>query len=124
MSNVNVLFYRTEAGVHTNPAEVQYYQTSCLEGVQQVNKQFREVLIHWEVDQWVEDAVYIPGQSVVALKITNQCDSTFAYAQVGYNDFRLYQVCCFNQEEGEGLFIITEDGENILTEDGDGILTE
>lgn len=115
MSLIYTLILRTEAGVsNVFPGEQQSFETHC-DGLQ---KRFKEVLIHFEVDEWVEDPVFVPGQSIPVLRIDNDCDATFAYLNMGYNDFRLGQLCCTSQ----GL--LTEDGQGLLTEAGDLIIPE
>jgi hypothetical protein len=120
MSTILVSIYKTEGGVQNNPAILYVYDTNC-EG--NVKKSFAEVLIHWDGLAWVEDPVFVIGQSIVALKVTNPCDGMFAYLDYTYNDFRLSQLCCFN-EQPEGDFIIMEDGQVILQEDEEPLIEE
>ena len=96
MSEIIIPFYRTEAGVNAEDPVNALYNTHCEEGSVLVPKSFKEVFIHWNEgpDVWVEDPVFVPGQSIVALKVTNPCDDTFAYIDYGFNDFRLDQLCC------------------------------
>lgn len=96
MSNINVPIYKTEAGVHNNPATVDSYSTTCLFGNILLKKTFSEVIIRYDNDlsQWVEDPVYVAGTSKVALRVFNECNSTFAYIHYGYHDFRIAQQCC------------------------------
>ena len=97
MSIISIPIYRTEAGVHTNPAVNGLVSTNCEDGLYTVNKTFFEVLIHWTGAAWVEDPVYVPAQSIPALKIVNQCDSTFAYVNYPLSNFRLAGQCCVDE---------------------------
>lgn len=106
MSTLHVPFYRNEAGLNSLVPYVDYIETTC-DGEK---KRFAEVFIHWTGAAWVEDAVYVPGTSVVALKVTNQCEATFAYLNYPINNFRIAQICCvdeqpcFNTELTQSLF--------------------
>ena len=101
MALLNLLVYRNEAGVNThNPVATQFFDTHCVNGTALVPKQFEEIFIHWNVGTlaWVVDPVFVPGQSVVALKVVNECEALFSYLKLDQNfttnDFRLLQLCC------------------------------
>lgn len=124
MSVINVAVYKSEDELHTNPGTLTMFETGCENGFEGfVNKSFREVLIHWDAgtSEWIIDEAYIPGASIVALETTNPCDGTTALLNYKFHDFRLAQLCCRIEEEGQGLFLWTEDGLIIDTEGGSGI---
>lgn len=125
MSTISVAIFKTEDDVHTNPPTPSLYDTHC-DGQK---KPFAEVFIYWDIvnEEWVESPTFqlaVPGvssETIVALKVSNECDDTYAFLDIPYNDFRLKQLCCVIEELNEGLFLLTEDGEVIETEDGNGI---
>lgn len=120
MSLILVDFYKKEEGVHNNPVFNDVFNTHCDGGVEGLlPKKFFEVFIDWDNDlsQWVEVLVYTPAQTKVALKVINNCNDTFSYLAISYEDFRIKQLCCRNE-----AFLVTEDGQNILTEDDQPIL--
>lgn len=94
MSEILIPIFRNEAGESFNPATNGLFNTHCDDGIRLQPKKFKEVFVHWSVDHWVEDLVYISGTSIVALKVINECDDTFSYLNFGFNDFRLDQLCC------------------------------
>jgi hypothetical protein len=89
--------FKDEAGNQFAVATPGNIITDCDGGIEGVlKKKFHEVFISWDGSQWNEDPVYVPGSSVVALKIINQCNDTFAYIRYGAENFRLKQICCVN----------------------------
>jgi len=85
--------YKTANNVHYNPAIAEEVLTHCASGI--ANK-ISEVLIRWDAinNEWVEDPVFVSGESVAALKIYDPCDETTIYANYPFNDFRIAQQCC------------------------------
>lgn len=115
MSLIYTEILRSEAAeMFAFPGELHSFQTHC-DGQP---KRFKEVLVHFDGVNWVEDPAFVSGQSKVALRVDNDCDATFAYLNMMFNDFRLEQLCCGSQ----GL--LTEDGEGILAEDGELLIPE
>lgn len=95
MSVIAVLIY-AQGGLHTNPGVIGTFDTNCLDGLVTLQKDFSEVFIHWNGTTWIEDPVYLPGQSIVALKVTNQCAGTTEFIKMGANDYRAAINCCFD----------------------------
>jgi hypothetical protein len=106
MSIFAITIYKTEAGVHTNPATNGFISTHCNDGFNDVPKKFMEVLLNWNAgtSQWDETLVFTPGTTIVALKIINWCDVTTAYINYGFNDFRLKGICCVNEQDPDDVF--------------------
>lgn len=94
MATLNVPVYRTEAGVHSNPAVLADYSTHCDNGPFAKKKKFKEVYLNWTGAAWVEIPTWVNGTTIVALKVTNVCTDNFAYINYPINDFRLDQACC------------------------------
>lgn len=95
MSLLTLPIFKTEDGTQNHPAVNGSYNTHCDGGVEGPKaKVFEEVYIHWNGAAWARDNVFVPNQSIVALKVTNICDDTFAYVDYPYNDFRIDQLCC------------------------------
>lgn len=140
MALLSVTILRDEAGVHyENPAESSPFNTHCADGPSAEKKTFKEVILTWHEgdEEWQELAtVPTPDEEVVfliALRIDNPCDGSFAYIMTPYNDFRLAQLCCpgycepsvINYEVQESevglLMVITVNGEQMLLyEDTEG----
>jgi len=95
MSILNLPIYRTEAGVHANPAVNGLVYTHCDNGEKNIPKEFKEVLIKWDGAEWIEEPSWIGGTGqVVALRIDNPCEATYSYVNGNYNDFNLAVACC------------------------------
>lgn len=122
MSIIKVLTCKDEAGTFYNPAENTYQQTTCTD-VAKKNKKYEVVFLHDDGEGgWIVDPVWVPNQSIVALKVTNPCDSSIAYLAMNQNDYRLAQQCCSpvtigaemttppSIEEGLGIFLIMQLG--------------
>lgn len=92
--SISVLIYKSEAGVHSHSGVTAAYQVSCFEGSKAIPKAFSEVYIHWTGAAWAEDMAYLPGQSIVALRVDNVCTGNFAYIDYPKEDFRQEQLCC------------------------------
>lgn len=112
MALITVTTYRSEAGVHSNPAISVPINTHC-DGEK---KAFKEVFIHWSGVAWVEDAVYNPLATLarVALRVDNLCDATFALISMGFNDFRLRQLCCGQFPGGIDTPLVNNNGNEDL----------
>lgn len=96
MSIVALPIYRTEAGVHSNPAASGQVFTHCNNGTADVLKQYHEVFIHWDGSAWVEDPFFDPLalDTRAALRIDNQCNGSFSLVQTTKEDFRAFGQCC------------------------------
>lgn len=92
---LEVPVYRNASGVNNAVPVVEEVNTHCIDMISVMNK-FFEVLIHWDIGtlEWVEDPVFLPGESIVALKIIEPCSEAFWYVDYPINDFRLAQICC------------------------------
>jgi hypothetical protein len=98
MAQFQILIYRDEAGTQNHPGVNGTVETHCLNtDNKMVLKKTQEVLIHWNGLAWVEDAVYLAGVSIPALKIINQCATTFAYIRQTQVDFKSLAACCKTQ---------------------------
>ncbi len=97
MSQFIAPIFKDESGNQFAVATSGNIITDCDGGIEGVlKKKFHEVFISWDGSQWNEDPVYVPGSSVVALKVINQCNDTFSYIRYGLENFRLKQICCIN----------------------------
>lgn len=103
MSSLVVPIYRTEAGVHTNPAVNGLFSTHCDDGGTDVKKTFREVFIYFQAGAWIISPVLVgpdPGPAtIVALEVYNPCTDEYALINYPINDFRLRQLCCNNDPD-------------------------